>query len=275
MTAATKTRYDAVAMSLHWLIAALLIFMLFFGEELIEAEDGGGAFGPSLHVSIGSAILVAQHIPPRLAPVQSAARLSRRHGVLGADGSKGNARAFLRIADRHSADRLARYAEVPQRRGSGGGPHALRRIPAAGCAKPWPSHEGPSRDWARMSALCCWRCMCLPPSSITSSTATTCCAACCPSGGPASFRAIFWVAARGSCGAAAGSARKGYRRVPRAPWGNREKAAALPRARHRRNALAGGNSLRQSSSWPSQFMAKAGCAVASRAMMASILMGRV
>jgi cytochrome b561 len=52
-----STRYDAVAMSLHWLIAVLLIFMLFFGEELMEAEDGG-AFGPSLHVSIGSAILV-------------------------------------------------------------------------------------------------------------------------------------------------------------------------------------------------------------------------
>jgi cytochrome b561 len=44
-------------MSLHWLIAVLLVFMLFFGEELMEAEDGG-AFGPSLHVSIGSAILV-------------------------------------------------------------------------------------------------------------------------------------------------------------------------------------------------------------------------
>jgi cytochrome b561 len=58
MAATTKTRYDAVAMSLHWLIAALLIFMLFFGEELMEAEDGGGAFAPSLHVSIGSAILV-------------------------------------------------------------------------------------------------------------------------------------------------------------------------------------------------------------------------
>ena len=45
-------------MSLHWLIAALLIFMLFFGEEIMETEVGGGAFGPSLHVSIGSDILV-------------------------------------------------------------------------------------------------------------------------------------------------------------------------------------------------------------------------
>lgn len=44
-------------MGLHWLIAALLIFMLFFGEELMD-EKGGGAFGPSLHVSFGSAILI-------------------------------------------------------------------------------------------------------------------------------------------------------------------------------------------------------------------------
>jgi len=34
-----------------------LIFMLFLGEDLMD-EKGGGAFGPSLHVSIGSAILL-------------------------------------------------------------------------------------------------------------------------------------------------------------------------------------------------------------------------
>jgi cytochrome b561 len=45
-------------MSLHWLIAALLIFMLFFGEELMEVEGDGGTLLPSLHVSIGSAILL-------------------------------------------------------------------------------------------------------------------------------------------------------------------------------------------------------------------------
>ena len=58
MTVAARTRYDTVAMSLHWLIAVLLIFMLFFGEDLMKAEKGGSALGPSLHVSIGSAILV-------------------------------------------------------------------------------------------------------------------------------------------------------------------------------------------------------------------------
>lgn len=54
---AARTKYDAVAMSLHWLIALLLIFMLFFGEDLMDEKEVG-AFGPSLHVSIGSAILV-------------------------------------------------------------------------------------------------------------------------------------------------------------------------------------------------------------------------
>jgi cytochrome b561 len=58
MPVASRTRYDTVAVSLHWFIAALLIFMLFFGEELMEAEEGGSTFAPSLHASIGSAILI-------------------------------------------------------------------------------------------------------------------------------------------------------------------------------------------------------------------------
>ncbi|MFM8746898.1 MAG: cytochrome b [Aestuariivirga sp.] len=59
------SRYDRVSMLIHWATAALLIFMLVFGEELMEAgEDAGeagdaltGTFGPSLHVSIGALIL--------------------------------------------------------------------------------------------------------------------------------------------------------------------------------------------------------------------------
>ena len=39
MAFAAKTKYDSVAISLHWVIAALLVFMLFFGEELMEAEE--------------------------------------------------------------------------------------------------------------------------------------------------------------------------------------------------------------------------------------------
>jgi cytochrome b561 len=62
-------RYDAVAMLIHWVTAALMIFMIFIGETLMEmGEDAdgfggalggafGGAFGPSLHVSIGVTIL--------------------------------------------------------------------------------------------------------------------------------------------------------------------------------------------------------------------------
>jgi cytochrome b561 len=45
-------------MGLHWLIAALIIFMLFFGEELMEVKGGDGILAPSLHVSIGISILV-------------------------------------------------------------------------------------------------------------------------------------------------------------------------------------------------------------------------
>ena len=43
-------------MSLHWLIALLMIFLLVFGEDLIEQEHGV-QFGPTLHVSIGITIL--------------------------------------------------------------------------------------------------------------------------------------------------------------------------------------------------------------------------
>lgn len=69
MSATERSRYDGVAMTIHWITAALLLFMIFFGEDLIkageEAEEGGEAlanagstFGPSLHVSIGVTILL-------------------------------------------------------------------------------------------------------------------------------------------------------------------------------------------------------------------------
>ncbi|MFN0194570.1 MAG: cytochrome b [Aestuariivirga sp.] len=51
------TQYSKTAFALHWLTALLLIPMLFFGEELMEAE-GGSTFLPSLHVSIGVTILL-------------------------------------------------------------------------------------------------------------------------------------------------------------------------------------------------------------------------
>jgi cytochrome b561 len=63
---AVRKRYDAISMLLHWVTAVLMIPMIFFGEELMEAgEEAGeaaveaiGTFGPSLHVSIGIAILL-------------------------------------------------------------------------------------------------------------------------------------------------------------------------------------------------------------------------
>lgn len=57
-----RSRYDLVSMIIHWVTALLLIFMLVFGEELMEegerGEGLGSAFGPSLHVSIGATILI-------------------------------------------------------------------------------------------------------------------------------------------------------------------------------------------------------------------------
>lgn len=51
-------RYSRLAVLLHWVIAGLMIPMLFFGEELVEVEEGGGTFLPSVHASVGMAILI-------------------------------------------------------------------------------------------------------------------------------------------------------------------------------------------------------------------------
>ena len=57
-----RSRYDSISMIIHWVTALLLIFMLVFGEELMEEGERGegleGTFGPSLHVSIGATILI-------------------------------------------------------------------------------------------------------------------------------------------------------------------------------------------------------------------------
>jgi cytochrome b561 len=52
------TKYDSIAMLLHWLTAFLMIYMLFLGEDLIRNKDETSAFGPSLHVTMGVAILL-------------------------------------------------------------------------------------------------------------------------------------------------------------------------------------------------------------------------
>jgi cytochrome b561 len=56
MTIAKPEKYDSVAMILHWVIASLLIAMLIFGENMMDAEEGA-AWLPSLHVSIGFTVL--------------------------------------------------------------------------------------------------------------------------------------------------------------------------------------------------------------------------
>jgi cytochrome b561 len=52
----SASRYDSVAMTLHWLIALLLIPMLFFGEDLIRRQPD--IFLPSIHASAGISILL-------------------------------------------------------------------------------------------------------------------------------------------------------------------------------------------------------------------------
>ena len=52
----TTSRYNSVAIWLHWLTAILIIFMLIFGEDYIRHAKE--TFGPSLHATIGVSILV-------------------------------------------------------------------------------------------------------------------------------------------------------------------------------------------------------------------------
>jgi cytochrome b561 len=63
MTDMSRTRYDTVAMILHWVTAVLMVVMIFLGEDMIEQErdaaPGAALDGfPSLHVSLGVAILI-------------------------------------------------------------------------------------------------------------------------------------------------------------------------------------------------------------------------
>jgi cytochrome b561 len=61
-----KTRYDGVAMIIHWLTAVLMIYMVFFGEDLMKAgerlaragDTAGATFQPSIHVTLGVSILL-------------------------------------------------------------------------------------------------------------------------------------------------------------------------------------------------------------------------
>ena len=56
----TLTRYTKTAIWLHWLMAALIVFMLFPGEELIEVRRGGDLsdWQPTAHASFGMLVLI-------------------------------------------------------------------------------------------------------------------------------------------------------------------------------------------------------------------------
>ena len=66
MSLAPKTRYDGVAMLIHWLTAVLMIYMVFFGEDLMKSgeslaragDTANATFEPSIHVTIGVSVFV-------------------------------------------------------------------------------------------------------------------------------------------------------------------------------------------------------------------------
>lgn len=72
-----QTRYTRTAIYLHWIIAALMIFMLFWGGGLMRVRPGASMadWQPSAHASIGILILLLAlsrllwrmgHVPPPL-----------------------------------------------------------------------------------------------------------------------------------------------------------------------------------------------------------------
>jgi cytochrome b561 len=56
-TSQRMIRYDSVAMSLHWTIALLMIFMVLFGENLMDRHQTGTYYA-SIHASTGITILL-------------------------------------------------------------------------------------------------------------------------------------------------------------------------------------------------------------------------
>jgi cytochrome b561 len=62
MTSSQTTRYSTVAIVLHWLTAALILYMLIFGEDLIRRQDGAPIsaldWGPTAHASWGIVVLL-------------------------------------------------------------------------------------------------------------------------------------------------------------------------------------------------------------------------
>ncbi|HMT14143.1 MAG TPA: cytochrome b [Aestuariivirga sp.] len=58
MSHPARLRYNTVAIILHWLIAALMIFMLVKGEDMMQSAELGDNGPVAVHVSLGVLILV-------------------------------------------------------------------------------------------------------------------------------------------------------------------------------------------------------------------------
>lgn len=98
MNATPRTNYDRVAIILHWLMAILLITMLLFGEDMMEAgrelgEDHGAndaLWLTNLHVNLGAAIMILTVIrlawrlanPPPLLPATVKPWEQRASGIV-------------------------------------------------------------------------------------------------------------------------------------------------------------------------------------------------
>lgn len=55
-----STRYNRVSIVLHWVLAVLILFLLFPGHELIEVHRGQSVagWGPTAHASLGMLVLM-------------------------------------------------------------------------------------------------------------------------------------------------------------------------------------------------------------------------
>ncbi len=58
MSDPARLRYNTIAIGLHWLLAALIIFMLVMGEDMMQSAELGDNKPVALHVSLGVIILV-------------------------------------------------------------------------------------------------------------------------------------------------------------------------------------------------------------------------
>ena len=118
-------RYSAVAMALHWAMAAILVPMLFLGGELIRAPSG--SILPTLHASAGVTVLLLAiariwwrlaNLPPEIpagTPALERAAAKLTHGLLYAMMiliPVSGAFAYSGYADEHPSNAVASFFGV-------------------------------------------------------------------------------------------------------------------------------------------------------------------